>query len=451
MRTIYWPLSGLLAFSSLGAGCFVENEPHGLQQGALSTRIKNQEHFPNSTGKHATYSLRDGKYLDTSNAFFQPLGTNGRACVTCHQPEDGFSVSAANIARRFEETDGTDPIFRPIDGANNPDADVSTLEARRAAYSLLINKGLIRVELEIPPDAEFELVDVDDPNHNSTANGISVFRRPLPSTNLQFIQTIMFDGREPDLVSQARNATLTHAEATASPSEATLQSIVDFELALFTTQVQEKGAGSTSAAGATGDPVALSSAQFFRDMNRDLTKPSAIAVIDPDVFKTFDAWADKDEAKKAIQRGQAIFNRRAFSDNRGGSISCSNCHNATGSGGFTGAMFPLDTRPPFGGFSIQTSSPRFRSPELPLYTLRNKATGALIQSTDPGMALTTGRVADIGRFKTPHLLGLASRAPYFHNGMAATLAEVVDHYDTIFSIGFTPQERSDLIAFLGAL
>jgi cytochrome c peroxidase len=65
--------------------------------------------------------------------------------------------------------------------------------------------------------------------------------------------------------------------------------------------------------------------------------------------------------------------------------------------------------------------------------------------------MTTGKWADIGKFKGPILRALAARAPYFHNGSSATLEEVVDFYDTRFNIGFTAREKADLIAFLRAL
>jgi len=49
------------------------------------------------------------------------------------------------------------------------------------------------------------------------------------------------------------------------------------------------------------------------------------------------------------------------------------------------------------------------------------------------------------------LRGLAGRAPYFHNGSAATLLDVVNFYDERFNIGFTEQDRRDLAAFLQTL
>jgi cytochrome c peroxidase len=83
--------------------------------------------------------------------------------------------------------------------------------------------------------------------------------------------------------------------------------------------------------------------------------------------------------------------------------------------------------------------------------LKNKATGDTVKTTDPGRALITGSWADIGKVKGPILRGLASRAPYFHNGSAGSLADVLTFYDKRFNIGFTAQEQADLIAFLNAL
>ena len=58
---------------------------------------------------------------------------------------------------------------------------------------------------------------------------------------------------------------------------------------------------------------------------------------------------------------------------------------------------------------------------------------------------------DIGSFRAPPLRGLASRAPYFHDGQAATLNDVIDHYNERFSLGLTTQQTGDLAAFLNAL
>ena len=88
---------------------------------------------------------------------------------------------------------------------------------------------------------------------------------------------------------------------------------------------------------------------------------------------------------------------------------------------------------------------------LPVITLQNKATHAIKTTTDPGRALITGLWKDVGRLKGPILRGLPSRAPYFHNGSARSLADVVEFYDKRFNIGFTLAEKQDLVAFLNAL
>jgi cytochrome c peroxidase len=92
-----------------------------------------------------------------------------------------------------------------------------------------------------------------------------------------------------------------------------------------------------------------------------------------------------------------------------------------------------------------------RTDDLPLYTLVKKATGETTQTTDPGRAMITGKWADIGKFKGPILRGLPARAPYFHNGSAATPKDVVDFYNERFDIRLSPQEQADLTAFLRAL
>lgn len=71
--------------------------------------------------------------------------------------------------------------------------------------------------------------------------------------------------------------------------------------------------------------------------------------------------------------------------------------------------------------------------------------GEITYTSDPGKALLTGLCTDMGRGKGPILRGLAARAPYFHNGSAATLDEVVDFYNVRFQMNVTQQQKTDLI------
>src|SRR5262249_51607854 len=200
----------------------------------------NLQPFADESGEVLTVATSGS--IDLTNPFFQSLGRNGRACVTCHQPQDAWSVTPSHLQARFARDGGLDPIFRLHDGATGPGADVSTVGARQQAFKLLLSKGLIRVTMTVPANAEFELAAVDDPYRCRTPEQFSMYRRPLPSTNLRFLSTVMWDGRETvsgqpianDLITQATDATLGHAEAAVAPSAQQLQQIVTFELGLFT-------------------------------------------------------------------------------------------------------------------------------------------------------------------------------------------------------------------------
>lgn len=149
----------------------------------------------------------------------------------------------------------------------------------------------------------------------------------------------------------------------------------------------------------------------------------------------FDAWAGFSRAQ--IYRGQDVFNN----PNRGNGRRCNACHSSTNNG--TNANDLL--------FDIGTASAEARTPDLPLYTIRNRATGEERQLTDTARGNVTGQWNDLGRFKTPTLRALAARAPYFHNGIATTFEDVVHHYERHLGFVFTEQERADLVAFLHAL
>src|SRR5258706_8970413 len=146
----------LSVLALLAAACFaVATGAHG------GSSLPNLMTFQNGSGGAQTFT--SAGRVELNGAFFQNLGTNGRTCGSCHQPGDGWTVSAEHLRQRFEVDGGLDPIFRTNDGAVCPTADVSTVSARRTAYSMLLSKGLIRVALAIPPNAEFPLIGVDDP------------------------------------------------------------------------------------------------------------------------------------------------------------------------------------------------------------------------------------------------------------------------------------------------
>ena len=65
--------------------------------------------------------------------------------------------------------------------------------------------------------------------------------------------------------------------------------------------------------------------------------------------------------------------------------------------------------------------------------------------------MITGKCADIGKVTASTLRGIAARAPYFRDGSAATLLDVVNLYNRRFSIGLSAQDKLDVVNFLNSL
>jgi cytochrome c peroxidase len=419
-------------------------------------------------------TLTTAGVFDLDNPFFRDLGTNGRACSTCHRPDQGWTITPRDVQRRFVESRGLDPIFRNNDGSDCEGADIDTLRERRKAFSLLLARGLIRVGLEVPTGAEFTVDEVDDPYVcHAPRTSVSVYRRPLPATNLGFLSAVMWDGRESsptttilqDLAQQADDATMGHAQAARHLTDQEKQAIVAFETALFTAQAVSDAAGRLQADGARGGPVALSAEPFFVGINDPVGLNPTGAPFDSHAFTLFNVWLDASgtahdiiRARRAIARGEEIFNTRpiviagvAGLNNQtfpnGVTVpdpitgTCTTCHDTPNAGNHS-VKAPLD---------LGLTDAMRRTPDMPLYTLRRLSTGETLQTTDPGRAMITGKWADIGKFKGPVLRALAARAPYFHNGSAATLDDVIAFYESRFLLALTPQERSDLLAFLRVL
>ena len=435
--------------------------------------------LPNGNGILETYNINDAP-ISLNGAFFQSLGTNGRSCSTCHLPAQGWSVSADEIQQRFTQTHGLDPIFRTNDGSNcDHNIDTSTVDGRRKAYSLLLSRGLIRVSLSVLSTAEFTVQSANNPYGCSETGKVSVYRRPLPATNLNALTTVMWDGRESslqtgttpinsgnypssllaNLAHQAMDATTGHAQG-AVPTPAQIQDIVDFETSLRTTQAFAHGVGRLDSDGATGGPQAYAYNPFFFGINDSFPKSFGFnptgADFNSQIFDLFDAWNNSKQPHQAsIARGQAVFASKAITISGVAGINdvaglpasfsgtCGTCHDSPNVGNHS-VSAPLN-------IGVADVSSPLDVNYLPVFTLVNKTTNAVVQTTDPGRALITGKWADIGKLKGPILRGLAARAPYFHNGSANTLEDVLDFYTGRFGVFFTNQEKSDLIAFLNAL
>jgi hypothetical protein len=487
----------------------------GLATVASAAIIPNLFPFLDPTGLISTYNTAGP--IDQSGPFFQSLGTNGRSCGTCHLASDAMGLSVQSIRTKFANTHGKDPLFAAIDGANCPN-DTSH---DASAHSLLLRNGLIRIAMPVPPGAQFQIKAYRDPygcavvtDANTGAQTVSVYRRPLPTTNLRFLSAIMFDGREThqpltsastfqanlmtDLLAQSVDATLTHAQATAPPTPAQQNAIVNFELGFSSAQTYDFRAGWLNRGGATAGPLALNSQSYYPGENDSLGADPDGKPFNSTGFTLFSAWEnagnsrhgddddDHAEARRQIAAGEKLFNTRA--------LTISNVRGLTDNAALASALGTTVPIPPFQGFCttchdtpnvgnhslplaldigtghdptvetdplIANGVSQLSFPDLPIYEI----TGCpnpfadptrplepyVILTTDPGKGLVSGLCSDVSRTKGPILRGLAARAPYFHNGAAANLSELLDFYNLRFQMNLTPQEKSELIAFLNSL
>jgi cytochrome c peroxidase len=390
-----------------------------------SMKIQNNHPFRNSGGKAATFSTQG--FVDLTREYFQAQGTNGRSCVSCHVPEEAWSITPGTVQAFFDETDGLHPIFNLLDADNPETANLSTVEGRLEAFNMLLSRGVFRRGGAPRANSEWELIAVEDPNGYANLNRLVHWRRSMPTINFPLgSATVNWDGgnsigvdQHAGLVNQATRNVTGGQQGQPAPPEV-IADIVSFEESLFTAQLIVPGVGRLDSDGAHGGPEALSTMQKVAGR-----------------FDLFDAWAGHGNPRRAeIARGQELFNNT----NPNGR-SCSSCHNSANNG--TNINNTL--------FDIRTASLEARTADLPLYTFRNRTTGEIRQLTDAGRGQVTGLWSDLGRFKTPTLRALAARGPYFHNGIAPTLESVVRHYETHLGFVFTDQERADLVAFLNAL
>lgn len=482
-----------------------------LAGGISAAVIPNLFPFRDPTGVVSTYNVNGPIDENASNnPFFESLGTNGRTCGTCHIAANAMGLSAASVQQTFAESHGRDPLFAAVDGANCPNG----APGNPADHSLLLNHGLIRVFITLPATAQFSIKPVHDPYGcasvvNSQGQTISVYRRPLPTTNLTFLSTIMFDGRETitplnseatfmqnlttDLLHQSMDATLVHAQAANPPTAAQQAAIVNFELGLFSAQIADDRAGVLTHDGAQGGAVNLAAQapDYYPGKNDVLGADPHGVAFNPVAFTIFDSWTNatsrglfgesRAEARRRIAAGQALFNTRqltissvrGLNDNKAlGSIpvapftgTCTTCHDTPNVGDHslplpldigTGHSLAHETDP-----VIANAVSQLDFPDVPVYEITgcpnpfapagSSAEPFVIYTTDPGKGLVTGQCSDVNRVKGPVLRGLAARAPYFHNGAAHDLNELVNFYNQRFQMNLTDEEKADLIAFLNSL
>lgn len=450
---------------------------------------------------------------NTKGAFFQSLGTNGRSCSTCHIADQAMSMSPPQIRKRFQQTHGRDPLFAAVDGANCPNGATSDAAAHSLLLSHGLIRIALTVpanaefQVTVVHDP-YGCALVAGP----TGLTLSTYRRPLPAANLGFLSTVMFDGRESppgpttslgtmstfpanlnnDLSQQAIDATMGHAQAAVPPTSQQVKEIVSFEMGLYTAQVYDGSAGDLRAHDALGGARHLTKDQgaYYPGIN-DVLGADPLGVPFEDTSMTlFAAWENggnpediergapgRREARSDIAAGEVLFNTapltisavRGLNDNAalGNPASfkgtCTSCHDTPNVGNHS-LPLPLDIG------TGHTSSPGFESdpnirgavaqldePDLPIFEVKGCkspfSAGQPVSffTTDLGKGMITGLCSDMNRIKGPILRGLAGRAPYFHNGAAATLLQAVNFYNQRFSMNLTETQKRQLVAFLNSL
>ena len=232
------------------------------------TPLAEFETYENDYGQVGVFNA-SGAVETKGHPFFEAIGTNGRACVTCHQPADAMALSVRTVRERWDATRGKDPLFSAVDGMNCPHLPPDDPRS----HSLLLERGLIRVSLPWPPrrvdgtriDPEFTIEVVRDPSGCNThqtyglesANpSISVFRRPRPVANTKYTthqnfgvgpfiaksglptatdpitgkptsMNLMSDARAPTLAAQAEDAAKQHLQGTGPLTASQIMRIIE--------------------------------------------------------------------------------------------------------------------------------------------------------------------------------------------------------------------------------
>ncbi len=417
--------------------------------------------FEDKTGFVVVYNA-NGEMVTKDHAFFTPMGTNGRACITCHQMSAGMSVTTERLQERWGVTAGQDAVFAAVDGSNCP----SLPQSDRASHSLLLERGVFRIAQPWPAPGvtpEFSVEVVRDPTGCNTSEKyglhakspmISVYRRPRPVGNLKYLadgNAFTADSRNTSLEMQAIDAVHTHEQG-ANLTAAELKQIVDYERQVYVGQTFDRVGGDLTE---VGGPEGLGVWHLGRGKPSHSTDAS---------FVTIANWKGRSSEsafRSSVERGSLLFSQRKFSITDTANLDHSTTHTAmqgTCATCHSEHMTGANTTQPW--MDIGTASLPWAGDQkdLPLFKITCNANaephpglGRVIYTNDPGRALVTGKCRDVGSLVIQQLRGLAARAPYFTAGSAKDLRAVVDFYDKRYAAHYTEQEKQDLINFMSVL
>jgi mono/diheme cytochrome c family protein len=149
---------------------------------------------------------------------------------------------------------------------------------------------------------------------------------------------------------------------------------------------------------------------LFINQTPDLVTPKLLPLLAYQLSLRPPRGLAKDLNLEAAERGRRLFRGKAR---------CSTCHQGTT---FTDV---LDGSRP--------SLPNLHDPD------------------ETGMDSRYAMRSATGQYRTTPLRGLLQHPPYFHDGSAADLPAVVDHYDRHFRLNLTARQKADLVEYLKSL
>lgn len=389
------PIAVLVSLAAL-AGCAGADEPStGEARAPVSAKLEGKRLFEDET-----------------------FGGNGRTCRTCHSDETG-TVSPEEAQARFA-ADPSDPLF-VHDGSDDFQGN---------GVSRMLEDATVLIRIPLPPNVTL----ANDPTATSV-----VVRRGIPTTlNTPALDPVlMYDGRAPDLVEQARDAIHGHAESTIEPTEEQLQLIAEHQK--------------------TQPYFSNSKLKSYFEHGTPPELPEG----QTDAEKRGRVWFEDFEINPQINQDSP---RKGL---------CAICHSGpllNTSNGFNPLPVPPFRVPKGTRFqSVLVSELNQAGNPVHDFLVHNPdGSTTLVQSPDPGISLINGDFVgfpfgQFSNFKIPILWGVKDTAPYFHDNSAKSLEEVVEHYALFFVIAtdtnidgdpplvFTPQDKADLLAFLRLL
>jgi len=360
------------------------------------------------------------------------LSGNGRACADCHIPSESFQLSPAVARARFEallarrsvNRNADDPLFRPVDAD-----DFREHGDKASDYSNLVENGLVRVTMPLPPN-----VRMIDPATCTTPDPVAC--QPTDQTSIDIWRAVMPVNNVaitgPDQVPPIWPPAPRVAIMGIDPNGPNLQGGYQHDARFGTLQEQARGALVAHAQVSVEPPAGM--LDDLAAFQRTLFSAPSVEVLADAIASGATTFPDPDpELSPLEQQGKAAFTR-----------ACAQCHGGVlhPSGSTPDAGIPRPIRARY--HNIQTACPRpttdgfapcpprlARNARMYRITLAN-GSYQFVTTTDPGRLLLTGQPADLSAMDTTQLRGISRTAPYFHNNSAATLEEVLDHYEAFF-------------------